>query len=176
MAMPLVFLAGVELFDLVDRGWLSFRQAVAAIVVVLAIQAVSMNEFGRFTFMRWTTSRDGPSDGETMSKVIEHLRSQGVAHVFSTNALLQWQIAFYSGESMTARWKTDVERYPPYVAAVNGALEGGRPTAIVGYVGATGGLEDMVPDRRSIVEIDGKYFVYVNPDKELLQRLGFRLR
>jgi hypothetical protein len=91
------------------------------------------------------------------------------------NALLQWQISFYSGESVIARWKVTDDRYPRYISEVDGALNRGEPVAIVGYVGYTSGLENLVADRRGLVEFDGKYFVFVGADRQLLTRLGFRL-
>ena len=73
------------------------------------------------------------------------------------------------------RSKGGRDRYQPYITAVDRALEAGRPVAIVGYAGYTYGLEKLVPDPSAIVEIDGKYFVYMSPDRELLARAGFRL-
>jgi len=61
------------------------------------------------------------------------------------------------------------------VTAVDRALQAGRPVAIVGYTGFTYGLETLVPDPSAIVDIDGKYFVYLAPDRDLLARAGFRL-
>jgi hypothetical protein len=91
------------------------------------------------------------------------------------NGMLQWNIDFYSHESILARWKGARDRYPPYVVAVDRALEAGRPVAIVGYTGYTYGLEKLLPDAKAIVDIDGKYYVYLAPDRELLRRAGFEL-
>jgi hypothetical protein len=74
-----------------------------------------------------------------------------------------------------ARWKSGRERYQPYVATVDRALDHGDPVAIVGYAGYTYGLERIVPDPQAIIYVDGKYFVYFNPDKEVLRRAGFEL-
>jgi hypothetical protein len=175
MNVPLVFLAGVELFDLADRFPGSLQRCVAAIVLVAAVQAVAMREFAGYTFMWWTNTPDSPSETKTLNTVIGYLASRGVTRVYSTNALLPWTIAFYSHESIVARWKGWRDRYPPYIQAVDRALQAGRPVAIVGYTGYTYGLEQLVPDPRAIVDIDGKYFVYLAPDRELLTRAGFRL-
>ena len=91
------------------------------------------------------------------------------------NALLQWTITFYSREAVIARWKADRDRYPPYVAEIDRALDAGEPVAIVGYVGYTYGLEQRVPDPQAIVNVDGKYFVYFGVGKDLLWNAGFRL-
>jgi hypothetical protein len=172
--VPLVFLAGVELFDLADRFPGALRRCVAAIVLVGALQAVAMREFGSYTFMWWTNTADSPTETRTLNKVIGYLESRGVTRVYTMNALLPWTIGFYSRESIVARWKGWRDRYPPYITAVDRALQAGRPVAIVGYTGYTYGLEQLVPDPRAIVDIDGKYFVYLSPDRELLARAGFR--
>ena len=175
MNVPLVFLAGVELFDLADRFRMAPRRVVAAIVLVAAVQAGAMREFSGYTFMWWTNGPGTPSETKTLNKVIGYMASHGVTRAYSTNALLEWTITFYSRESIITRWKGDRDRYPPYIVAVDRALEAGRPVAIVGYTGFTYGLEKLVPNPDDIVNIDGKYFVYLNPDRELLSRAGFRL-
>jgi hypothetical protein len=172
---PLVLLAGVELFDLADRYRVPFRRVVAAICTALAIQAVSMNEFARYTYMWWTNSRNTPSEARTLQKVVDQLRSRGVTHAFAMNALLQWTITFYSRETVIARWKADVDRYPAYGREVDRALDAGEPVAIVGYAGYTYGLEQKVSDPQRIIEIDGKYFVYFGVDRDLLWETGFHL-
>lgn len=175
IAVPLVFLAGVELFAAADRFHLPARRVVAAIVLLSAVQAAAMREFAGYTFMWWKNTPGGPSETKTLHTVIGYLESRGITRVYSTNALLEWQITFYSRESIIARWKGDRDRYPPYVTAVDRALQAGRPVAIVGYTGYTYGLEKLVPDPNAIVDIDGKYFVYLAPDRDLLVRAGFRL-
>jgi hypothetical protein len=142
---------------------------------VAVVQAAAMREFAGYTFMWWTNNANSPSETKTLKKVIGYLESRGVTRVYSMNALLEWTITFYSGESIIARWKGARDRYPPYITAVDRALQTGRPVAIVGYTGYTYGLERLVADPKAIVDIDGKYFVYLAPDRELLTRAGFRL-
>jgi hypothetical protein len=173
--VPLVFLAGVELFDAADRFGVPARRWTAAILVAAAVQAVAMREFAGYTFMWWTNAPGTVSEARTLSRVIGYLESRGVTRAYSMNALLEWTITFYSRESVIARWKGARDRYPPYIVAVDRALETGRPVAIVGYTGYTYGLEQLVPDPKAIVDFDGKYFVYLAPDRELLTRAGFRL-
>jgi hypothetical protein len=175
MNAPLVLLAGFELFALVDRRIISMRRVVATILVLLAVEGVAMKEFARFTYMWWKNGAARPSEARTLQQVIDYMKSRGVTRAYSMNALLQWQISFYSRESVVARWKVTDDRYPRYVSEVDGALNRGEPVAIVGYVGYTSGLENLIPDRRALVEFDGKYFVFVGADKELLRKLGFRL-
>jgi hypothetical protein len=171
---PLVFLSGVELFDFTDRYHVSWRRCAAGICLVLALEAVSMNEFARYTYMWWMNARNSPSETRTLRKVVDHMRSRGVTRAFAMNALLQWPITFYSGETVLARWKADRDRYPPYITKIDRALDNGEPVAIVGYVGYTYGLERRVANPEAIVDIDGKYFVYIGADKKLLSEAGFR--
>jgi len=173
---PLVFMAGVEFFDFTDRYRVSTRRWMVAIVLVLALQAVAMNEFANYTYMWWANSRNSPSESRTLQKVIDDLKSHGVSHAFAMNALLQWTITFYSQENILTRWKGDRDRYPPYIRKIDRAVERGEPVAIVGYVGYTYGLERIVPDPNAIVSIDGKYFVYVGASKDLLRSAGFEFR
>jgi hypothetical protein len=141
---------------------------------VLALQAVAMTEFARYSYMWWTNRPHGPSEARTMDTLIGHLRSRGVTHVYAMNALLQWPIMFYSREAVVARWKARDDRYPAYIRRVDSALNRGAPVAIVGYVGYTYGLDTMVRDPQSIINVDGKYFIYVGADKDLLRRAGFQ--
>ena len=173
--VPLVFLAGVELFDLVDRFHVPVRRWVAVILLVAAVQAIAMREFAGYSYMWWTNLPGSPSETKTLRKLIGYMQSRGVADAYAMNMLLPWSITFYSNEGVITRWKGSRDRYPPYVTAVDRALEAGRPVAIVGYVGYTYGLEQLMPDPKDIVDIDGKYFVYVGPDRDLLNRAGFRL-
>jgi hypothetical protein len=125
--------------------------------------------------MWWTNTPASASEARTLQKVVGYLRSRGIAHAYSTNALLQWTITFYSDETVRARWKERRDRYPPYIAEIDQALAAGEPVAIVGYAGYTYGLERLVRDPGAIVDIDGKYFVYIGADRALLERAGFRL-
>jgi hypothetical protein len=173
--MPLVCLAGVELFDLVDRRIAPVRASVAAVAIAVAIQAAAAAEFAGYTFMWWTNAAGSRTESATLQQVVRTMRDRGVRHAYAMNPLLQWTITFYSDESVIARWKAARDRYPPYVDAVDAALAAGEPIAVVGYTGYTYGLERQVRDPAAIVEIDGKYFVYVGADRALLERAGFRL-
>jgi hypothetical protein len=169
-----VFMAGVELFDLVDRHRLSIQRGVATVVLVVILQAMSMGEFAHFSYMWWTNSSSSPSEAHTLETVIDTMRSNGAGYAFSMNALLQWQIMFYSRESVIARWTPEVDRYPLYVTEVDRALGHGERVAIVGYIGYTDGLEDRVPNPQAIADIDRKYFVYVGAGRQLLETMHFR--
>ena len=168
----LVLWAGVEICDLVDRRILPRPVWLAAVGGVIALQAVSMIEFRGHTYLAKTPAHR-LSEGRRIEHVLGYLGMKGVRHVFSKHPLLQWQLAFYSKETIVARWVNKVDRYPAYVRAVDRALDRGETVALVGYADATGGLERVVTDPKAIVDVDGRYFVYIGPDKALLRRIGF---
>ena len=172
---PLVYLAAVEVSDLIDRHVLPRRLCVAIVALFAAAQVIAMSEFARYTFMWWSNAPNAPSESRSLQHVFGYLRSRGVAHAYALNPLLQWTVSFYSGETVVARWKADRDRYPPYIDAVDGALAAGAPVAVVGYAAYSDGLERLVPDPEAITVIDGKYLVYVGADRALLRRAGFHL-
>jgi hypothetical protein len=172
---PLAFLIGIEALDFADHYRIRERRRLAAVVLMLVLQAAAMSEFRNYKYMWWTNPPHSPTESRTMQTLVGHLRARGVTHVYAMNALLQWPITFYSREAVIARWKTDVDRYPPYIHSVDRALDRGQPVAIVGYVGYTYGLDRMVPDPHAIINVDGKYFIYFGADKNLLRRAGFRI-
>jgi len=145
------------------------------ILVFAAVEGAAMREFAGYTFMWWKNVPGSPSEAKSLSTVIGYLESRGVTRVYAMNGLLQWTIPFYSHETILARWKGARDRYPPYITAVDRALQAGRPVAIVGYTGYSYGLEKLVADPNAIVDIDGKYYVYLAPDRDLLGRAGFQL-
>lgn len=170
----LVFLAGVEFFDVADRGRLARHCRVACLGLVIALEAVSMAEFARFTYMGWKNDRNGLSEAARLEAVIDHLKANGVRHALSTNALLQWQLMFYSREEIISRWTWPRDRYPPYISEVDTAVNEKKTLGVVGYVGSTGGFERLVADPQAIVDVDNRYFIYIGADKELLRKARFR--
>jgi hypothetical protein len=57
---------------------------------------MSMGEFAHFSYMWWSNPSGSPSEAETLERVIDTMRSQRATCAFSMNAMLQWQIMFYS--------------------------------------------------------------------------------
>jgi hypothetical protein len=169
----LVLWAGLEVCDLADRSSASARIGVVAAAAVITLGALSMIEFRNFSF----TGRPlpvGRTEARSIDAVLRHLQTAGARHVFSLHPLLQWQLMFYSREHVVARWTSPADRYPAYVSEVDRAFHAGEPVALVGYVGAPSGLETTVPNPRTIYTVDNRYFVYVGPDKPVLDRLGVR--
>ena len=181
----LVTLAGVELVDLVDRRLLPKRVLAIGTTVMLLLGALSMREFREFNYL-WKNPPDRWTEARRLQQVFGYLKVSDVSHVFSMNGMLDSQLVFYSDEKVISRWTNPLARYPAYVKEVDRALSNGEKVAVVGYThtsGApgcwdipicTGGLEGMVANPQSIFTVDGKYFVYVGADRELLKTLGFR--
>jgi hypothetical protein len=181
----LVTLAGVEIVDLVDRRLLPKSAALVLTSVVLLLGSVSMREFREFNYL-WKNSPNRWTEARRLQQVFGYLKVSDVTHVFSMNGMLDSQLVFYSDEKVISRWTNPLARYPAYVKEVDRALANGEKVAVVGYMhtsGApgcwdipicTGGLEGMVANPESIFTVDGKYFVYVGADRDVLKKLGFR--
>jgi hypothetical protein len=170
----LVTWAGIEATDFTKRTRVGRPLRLAAVGFVIALGALSMIEFRNFSIN--PAAAGSLSERQRMDVLVSHLHANGVRHVFSLHPLLQWQLAFYSREEIVARWTSDADRYPPYISAVDRALHAGKAIAVIGYAGATKGLEGLVPVPEEIVVIDNRYVAYVGPDKGLLQRMQFRFR
>jgi hypothetical protein len=183
----LVLLVGVEIVDLIDRRILSTRVASGFTAAMLLLGALSMQEFRQFTYL-WSNASNSLSEAKRLRLVINYLKARGVSRVFSMNGLLDTQLIFYSDEEIVSRWAQAADRYPAYVRDVNRALANGEPVAVVGYTNdsgapgcwdvpiCTGGIERIVPNPEAIVVVDGKYFVYVGANRQLLNRLNFEFR
>jgi hypothetical protein len=185
LAAPLVALAGIELGDLVDRRIVPGAVAIGATAMALLLGSMSMREFSGFNFL-WTNPPNRWTEARRLQQVFGYLKVNDVNRVFCLNGMLDSQLVFYSGEQVLSRWTTPLGRYPPYVQAVDRALAAGEPVAVVGYThtsGApgcwdvpicSGGLENLISNPEKIFTVDGKYFVYVGANRDLLRKLGFR--
>jgi hypothetical protein len=164
--------AAVEAADLVPRlRWPEWMMP-ALVGSVVALGALSQIEFRDYSYL-WDAPVAAGSEAGWLHETIARLDAAGVRHVFVTNGLLQWQLLFYSGERVTARFTADRDRYPAYVAEVDRALEAGEPVAVVGYARARRNLERLV-DPAAVITIGDRYYVYLGPGADLLRTLGFR--
>lgn len=172
LAALLVSWAAVEAIDLAGRlsvpGWIR----VATVGALIALGAVAHLEAAGYAYL-WTLTDDGVREKDRLARAIDFLRANGVRHVFSTNGLLQWQLMFYSDEALVARYRSDRDRYPAYVAEADRALAAGEPVAIVGYAAPMRDLVRAAPEGQAL-SIDDRYFVVLGADKARLTDLGFR--
>jgi len=181
----LVPLAGIELADLMDHKILPRSVVLGITAAMLVLGGLSMREFSEFNYL-WKNSPDRWTEARRLQQVLGYLKVKDVTRVFSMNGLLDSQLMFYSNEQVLARWTYPISRYPAYSTTVDRALASGEKVAVVGYTHAsgapgcwdipicTGGLEGLIANPDSIFTVDGKYFVYVGADRELLRKLGFR--
>ncbi len=180
----LVPLAAVELLDLADRRLVPKPVLFAITATMVALGSASAREFRSFNFL-WTNPPQRWTEAKRLQQVFNYLQVKDVRRVFSKNGMLDTQLSFYSNERVISR-SDPLGKYPPYVREVDQALASGETVAVVGYTNqsgapgcwdvpiCTGDIEHLVPNPESIFTVDGKYFVYVGANKELLTRLGFR--
>jgi hypothetical protein len=80
---------------------------------------------------------------------------------------------FYSGEAITARYTSESDRYPSFVADVDRALAAGEAVAVMGYARPMRDVVQSAGDHDALA-IDDRYFVRLGADKDLLSSLGLR--
>jgi hypothetical protein len=139
---------------------------------LIALGALSQVEFANYAYL-WNRPDDGVSERDRLQRAIDYLDSHRVRHVFSTNGLLQWQVMFYSGEAITARYTSESDRYPSFVADVDRALAAGEAVAVMGYARPMRDVVQSAGDHDALA-IDDRYFVRLGADKDLLSSLGLR--
>ncbi|RJP30584.1 MAG: hypothetical protein C4547_16545 [Phycisphaerales bacterium] len=114
------------------EGGRGHRVAVrAGALLLLATGAASMVEFGRIPFNGYPSGGAVP-EPQALRMLVDELLADGIHHVYVDDPLLQWNIMFESGEEILARWKAPGDRLAAYPRAVDAALRGGAPVAIVG--------------------------------------------
>lgn len=158
--------------ELTERRWLTSKAyyAFGTYMLLGIVSTVSFRDFCSEPAIPHT------NDKVDIERLVARLAADRVHHVFSTSGLLQWQLTFYSDEMIIARYDSLIDRYPKYVELVDGALESGAPTAVVGFKGQLRGLRNN-PARLERIELVGeKYFVLFDPTREVLQRMNFELR
>ncbi|MGI9309627.1 MAG: hypothetical protein ACR2P6_10215 [Gammaproteobacteria bacterium] len=116
---------------------------------------------------------------ESMQLLINDVRAEGIAHIYSLDPMLQWQIMFSSNEAIIARWTDPKDRRPEYPLNVDEALFANQPVAIVGTAGQLNSFAAvLVSNNYREVEIrtsGDRYFWVKAPTPELLQAAGFAL-
>jgi hypothetical protein len=111
------------------------------------------------------------SDADELAAVVRLLRRARVEGVYSTSPLLQWQIMYYSQDTVPARWVHPSDRIPEYPQRVDHALWTGRTTALVGF--AVDGLAARALP--GFFAPSPRYFVLLRPQPNLLEASGFKL-
>jgi hypothetical protein len=145
------------------------RWAIGSWIVLNLVTTLSL---GSHAFMA-PPIPDGTTEVKAMEELLFELRKKDVHGVYSMNSHLQWQIIYYSQDEIPARWVEPADRIPGYPTKVDQALFSGKHVAVVGFVNGKGYVEWK--DRRSIQEVEQRYFLAMDPDPETLRSMGFRL-
>lgn len=129
---------------------LSRRKIVYSAIGVLTL----MGTYSLYDFRNFSPERKA-----TVVNVIGQLTQKNTRYIYCEGGLLQWQLMFYSNEQVIARSKSNIDRYPEYVRAVDDAFYGtNEKTALVGYSYDSNSLE-----------------IFEDPDKNMLEQRGFNM-
>lgn len=172
LGAPLVAWVAVEAAALAPRLGVPDWARAATLGSVIAVGVLSQVEFHGYAYL-WNRPDDGVNEKARLQRAIDYLQGHAVRRVFSTNGLLQWQLMFYSGEAIVARYTSGSDRYPRYVAEVDRALEAGEPVAVVGYARPMREIVRAAGEHEAVA-IDDRYFVLLRADRDRLTSLGFR--
>ena len=110
--------------------------------------------------------------------LLEALARNGVEHVYCLHPTFQWNLRFYSGERVTARWFDPSDRLPELPRAVDRALRDGKKVAIVGWARQIEWLQQRL-ERAGIPPVElrragHRLFWISDPSPALIRAAGFR--
>ncbi len=149
------------------------RLALAATAVLAASGTWAALEFRQLAFAGRVQALV-PSESAALEALLAELEARGVQHVYCVDNLLQWIVTATSDEAVIARWTAAVDRVPAYIAAVDAALDAGRPTAVVGYAFQAQAIEGRLGPGAAVgIEVAQRYVIYPAPTREQLVLLGF---
>lgn len=134
---------------------------ISALTVILVISGLSIYNFRDFAY----------SEKSKITDVVETAQAKDVKYVFCEGGLLQWQLIFYSNESIIARYRGMTDRFQPYIDTVNAAFFRSDPgVGLVGYM-----PPKLDTARYDVTIINDDFFLVKSPSRELLEKGGFRL-
>jgi hypothetical protein len=134
---------------------------ISALTVILVISGLSIYNFRDFAY----------SEKSKITDVVETAQVKDVKYVFCEGGLLQWQLIFYSNESIIARYRGMRDRYQPYIDTVNAAFFRSDPgVGLVGYM-----PPKLDTARYDVTVINDDFFLVKSPSRELLEKGGFKL-
>ncbi len=156
-----------------------FGKAILSIgVICLSILSFAVSrEFADYVFLD-PLKRGNLGAEQGIESFIEDLRSQGVRHTFSMDGLLNWNLTFYSQESILSRTIHPLERYPAYTKEINQRYREGAPTALVAYeYQCRNSLAPIMVQMQFPVEdikyVASRYCYFLHPSRALLENLLF---
>jgi hypothetical protein len=162
---------GVVISDYASKN-IRLKGALVILLFVLIISGVySLINFRNFTFLpRINIPCEVTSEEKMMSSFVKYLKDNDIKYTFSLEPLVGWCVMFYSKEEVLSRCTEPYDRYPEYPLRVDKALQEGKKTAIIGY--AHDIPKYLLKKPKNIIVIGTRYFIYPNPDRELLVALG----
>lgn len=137
------------------------------LIKVVTVPFILIGAVGLFTFKDYAFN---PTTQQELMSCIKWLNDNHIKYVFADDVPTQWQLIFYSKETVICRGDDIKDRIPRYIDEVNKAYKANP--AMTAVVDPTTDLVDMEPD--SLLTID-KYNILVNPDVELLKGMEFQL-
>jgi len=92
--------------------------------LIIVVGAVGLITFYDFSFCNHKE--------KDLKVAIAKLKEDNILYLFCADDLLGWQVMFYSGEEIIYRGQWLPGRYPPYINAVNKALDDHKRVAVFG--------------------------------------------
>jgi hypothetical protein len=162
-------------------GWCSIPALRGRLATALGVGAVTLVGMGAF-IEQAALARHADGSAPEPARVralVEALAERGIAHVYSSDPLFQWNLMFASHQRVLARWLPATDRMPDIPPAVDRARREGRPTALVGLVADPDRGAEVVSqlraDGHAAELVAGRFVVLERPSAELLRSLGFEL-
>ena len=131
------------------------------LLIWVSLGTISLYDFKNYSF----------ENKKALVSLVDELDKQNISHIYCGGGLLQWQIMFYSKEKTIARYKSNIDRYPEYIKAVDSTFKNdNKRTALVGYYNE--GLNLSSPD---FTGIKNTYFILSPVTVNTLEERGFDL-
>lgn len=163
-------------FDLLRRLKILPKAFFLVVVpVFLAAGGLSLYNFRNYSLHTYTNleiPKTGTED-ERLNELLGFLKQHNVAHVYSTDQLLEWFIPFYSAETIFPRALPVTDRLPEYPQRVDAALQAGKPVAFIDYYPPEKWYDTLFVHPENAVRVGHWYFVYLNPTRRELEKMGF---
>lgn len=109
------------------------------------------------------------NDMKLYDELVGELNNRNLSCLYVTDPLLQWQLNF---SGFNARYTSAVERTNRFINHIHGA--GTQQKAIVGYKGMCNQMDTIDGWHDKVVYVNDKYFIYPQPEPELLIAGGFQ--
>ena len=165
----------------IDRLWNLGRLMKISVQVMLVLLIfsglVSLSEFRHLSSSGLPPEAKG-GEGKAIENLTGYLLSQNINYVYSYDRMLHWQIMFASKEEIKARWFHPSDRYPEYPRAVDRALISNNKVALIGYTDQMASLAKYLIKQEifpRVEESDGWYVIIYDPNRALLEEIGFVL-